>query len=160
MREKGPLVSIPPFNDELERQVLGQAMLLRPLPSWLAPEHFVAGWNATVLRTIRELEPDCSLPRVAARIRAERRNLTLELLGGKKSTSEDLMHMAQEAAFAERMGWNVDVEELRELADRRALLATLERVTVTVRRGDVPVAWALETARSELAKLCFGRSGK
>ena len=139
-------IRLDPIDDQLEREALGHAMTGTPLPPWLTDAHFAAGWNARVFRAIRELEPDCTLPRVAAWIRDE---------PGATQTNakvQDLALMVTEAGFAHRLGWSwPDFERLRELELQRRLLRTCAEVDAMVRAGK----WDSEMAKGKLVEVFF-----
>ncbi len=139
-------IRIDPVDDATEREALGHAMTGTPLPPWLTEAHFAAGWNARVFRAIRELEPDCSLPRVAAWIRDE---------PGAVQTNakvQDLALMVTETGFAARQGWaGPDYDRLKELELQRRLLKVITECDAMVRAG----RWDSEMAKGKLIEVFF-----
>jgi replicative DNA helicase len=134
---------LPPHDLELEENALGVALLGYPLPDWLEERHFWASQHRFILRHIRELGDKANLPTVAALIRD--RGKVDRPHSPNPVTSAELVRMMTEARWAMDMGWAVDWERLRELADRRALQQAAERALIVLDHGGTA-----EAARSEL----------
>jgi len=146
-------------DTELERNVLGAALLSEPLPAFLAPEHFFYAHHQLVFRAVlalRKRRTDDMLARVG------------RLLHGKgklwrpgpgqdrhsrpgQLTSFDLVEMTQEYVFAMRQGWAVDFERLRELAELRRLADVCERMAMRLRGGAVAIGEAKAELREAVA---------
>lgn len=136
------------WDSELERNALGLAMLARPMPPWIAPEHFQPAIHQMLFRAILALgkrTTDDMLPRVASLLRNKGKLFAKSRHGWRSDRHSfpyllgavDLAEMCLEAEHSERMGWQVDFERLRELARQRALLETLQRVAIRLRHGDL-----------------------
>ncbi len=139
-----------PWDAELERNALGLLMLGQPAPAWLRPEHFFPAHHQLVARHALQLGASHL---VAAALRKEGRLWSKETHGAIDRhsapyllSSVDLAEMVEEAVHAERMGWRVEWEQLRELANRRALCELMARLCIRLRAGDV----GHEEARCEL----------
>ncbi len=141
------------WDPELERNALGLAMLARPMPPWLALEHFQPAVHQTLFRAVLALGKRTSadmLPRVAKLLRSKGKLFDRARHGWRSDrhsfpqllSAVDLAEMCLEAEHAERMGWLVDFERLRELARQRALFETMQRLAIRLRCGDVSHAEA------------------
>jgi hypothetical protein len=150
---------LPPHDLELEKNALGVALLGYPLPDWLEERDFWAGPHRFIFRHIRELGDKANLPTVAALIRDRQASGERYVVSGGELirrdacflpevvTSVELYRLMEEANWAMQMGWAVDFERLRELADRRALQEAAERALIVLDHGGTA-----EAARAELRK--------
>lgn len=134
---------LPPHDLELEENALGVALLGYPLPDWLREDHFWASQHRFIFRHIRELGDKANLPTVAALIRD--RGKVERPYSPNPVTSAELYRLMAEAQWAMDMGWAVEFERLRELADRRALQQAAERALIVLDHGGTA-----EAARDEL----------
>ena len=123
------------WDPETERNALGLAMLARPMPPWLAPEHFYPTQHQRIYEAVQTVGGHVVRVNVWLRESASK-------WGPPIAGAVDLVEMCLEAEHAERMGWAVDFERLRELAKQRALLETLQRLAIRLRHGDVSHAEA------------------
>lgn len=135
--ERSPVV--PPWDAELERHVLGLAMLAYPMPAWLEPRHFFALQHQRIYEAVQDVG-GC-LPKVNVWLREAAAKWSPAVAG-----PAELAEMCLEADYAQRMGWAADFERLRELANQRALLESMARVEVRMRHGEL----SCEEARCEL----------
>lgn len=128
--------AIPPWDSELERNCLGLAMLGAKVPAWLAPEHFFALEHQRIYEAVQ------AAGRHVAKVNAYLREMHPVLITQPTYLAECCL----EADHALRMGWQIEWERLRELANQRALLEAMGRVEVRMRAGDLDC----EAARLEL----------
>jgi len=117
------------WDDELERNILGAAMLGEPMPPWLAPTHFFAGQHGCIYEAVQSVGGN------VAHVNAWLRESSPKF-GPPVARSHELAAMCLEAEHARRMGWSFDFERLRELAKRRALVELFGRLVVQLRAGD------------------------
>lgn len=132
--ERQPVVG--PWDPELERNCLGLAMLGGKVPAWLAPEHFYALEHQRIYEAVQAVGGH------VAKVNAYLREMHKALISEPKYLAECCL----EADHALSMGWAIEWERLRELANQRALLDAMRRVEVRVRAGDA----TCEEARTEL----------
>lgn len=114
---------------ELERNILGAAMLAEPMPRWLEPRHFFPTAHQRIYETV--LEVGGNVARVNAWLRE-----SAPKYGPILVKAPELAEMCLEARWALDRGWALDFDRLRELAKRRALLETLTRQAILLRGGD------------------------
>ena len=124
------LGQVPPWDAELERNTLGLAMLGRPMPPWLAPEHFFPTQHQRVYEAVQSVGGHVAKVNTWLRESASKWKPPI-------AWAHELAEMCLEAEHAERMGWAFEFERLRELARQRALLDTLARVAIRLRGGDL-----------------------
>lgn len=136
-----------PFDIELERNALGLALLGdSQVPAWLETRHFYTGQHQLIFKAARESRG--SLTGAAALLRE--RALLAAFGAPRMVSSAQLVTLTEEALQAVQMGWAIDFERLRELANQRALLATMERVAIRVRGGDLGHAAAIGELREHV----------
>lgn len=124
-----------PRDLQLERETLGVALLGYPLPDWLEPRDFFASHHQLILRAIRDLGASASLPAVASLLREQGWLYTRAHGPDRHSkpgmlSSVDLAVMLEDANHTLTMGWAVEMERLRELADQRRILEACTRVQI------------------------------
>lgn len=131
---------IPPWSPELERQALGLLMLAYPFPDWLREKHFFAFEHKFLFRAARELR---NVAQVAKRLRENYGAVQVHSYGLRAT---DLAEMCLEAEHAQRLGWPLPWDELRELSETRRLLVKLFKAEVMLRSGE----WTAGEARASL----------
>lgn len=124
------LGQVPPWDTELERNILGLAMLGRPMPTWLEPEMFYPSQHQRVYEAVQ------SVGGHVAKVNAWLRDSATKF-APPIAWAHELAAMCLEAEQADQMGWACDFEQLRELANQRALLETMARVAIRLRHGDL-----------------------
>ena len=127
------------WSPEVERNILGSAMLGYSMPKWLEPRHFFPTQHQRIYEAV--LSVGGNVARVNAWLRESSSRFGLLV----KST--ELAEMCLEAEFSLKMGWALEFDELRELWRKRELLAAMQRVSVKVRAG----ALSHQEARRELS---------
>ncbi|HEY6924457.1 MAG TPA: hypothetical protein VI653_13380 [Steroidobacteraceae bacterium] len=118
---------------ELERNILGAAMLAEPMPRWLAPEHFFPSHHKHIYQSVQAVGGN--LPLVAAHLReggrlfrADWHGYDRDRLSHSRLSPIDLVEMTQEARWVLDRGWALDFERLRELAKRRAFVSLAKQL--------------------------------
>lgn len=116
------------WDQELERNALGAAMLGWPMPDWLEPQHFFPTQHQRIFEAIRSVGGHVMKVNVWLRESASK-------YGPPVASAAELSKMCDEWCFAQRMGWEIDWDALRELANLRGLVTTMQRTTVEIRNG-------------------------
>ncbi len=114
------------WDPELERNILGAAMLDEPMPGWLEPRMFFPSQHQRIYEAVQSVGPN------PAHVNAWLRELAPPF-GPLLVKSDELAAMCLEAKFALDMGWALEFERLRELANRRALVEAMRRVEIELR---------------------------
>jgi replicative DNA helicase len=149
-----PLQEYTPHDLQLERDVIGVALLGYPLPPWVSEHEFYAQQHRVVFRAVSELGEKACLPTVAALLRSQGRLYTRSHGPDRHSVayrllnSVELHEMMDSADHTMRMGWPVEFERLRELARQRRLLEAMRRVAIKLRREACGVDEALDELAS------------
>lgn len=135
--ERAPV--IPPWDAELERNCLGLALLGGKVPAWLAPEHFFALEHRRIYEAVQAVGGH------VAKVNAYLREMNAATIVQPTYLAECCL----EADHALGMGWAIEWERLRELANQRALLDAMARVEVRMRANSL----TCEEARVELREV-------
>jgi replicative DNA helicase len=114
------------WDPELERNILGAAMLAEPMPAWLEPRHFFPGQHQRIYEAVQSVGGNI------AHVNAWLRESAPEF-GPLLVKSDELATMCLEWKHARDYGWALDFAQLRELANRRALVETMRRVEIELR---------------------------
>jgi len=134
------------FDQELERNILGAAMLAEPMPRWLEPRHFFSTAHQRIYETV--LEVGGNVAQVNAWLRE-----SAPKYGPILVKAPELAEMCLEAEHARRCGWALDFDRLRELAKRRAFVELAARLTIRLRAEgaeDMSHAEAIQAMREHL----------
>lgn len=123
------LGQVPPWDAELERNILGAAMLAEPMPAWLAPSHFYPSQHSRIYESVQSVGGN------VAHVNAWLRD-SAPKWGPPLASARDLAEMAIEARWALDQGWALDFPKLLELHKRRALLECMTRQAVLLRHGE------------------------
>ena len=111
---------------ELERNILGAAMLAEPMPAWLEPRHFFPTQHQKIYEAVQSVGGN------VAHVNAWLRESAPEF-GPLLVKSDELAAMCIEWRHARDFGWALDFAQLRELANQRALVETMRRVEIELR---------------------------
>ena len=114
------------WDQELERNALGEAMLGAKMPAWLKPEHFFPTQHRRIYEAVQAVGGN------PAKVNAWLRDSAPKYAPQIASAAE-LAAMCEEAHFAWRMGWEIDFARLRELASQRRLIEAMRRVEIQLR---------------------------
>lgn len=114
------------WDAELERNILGAAMLGEPMPAWLEPRHFFPTQHQRIYEAVQSVGGN------VARVNAWLRD-SAKATGPLLVRSDELAAMVIEWRHARDFGWALDFEQLRELANRRALVEVMRRVEIELR---------------------------
>lgn len=128
------------FDPELEREAIGAALLGLPWPPWLTVEHFAAGKHRIAARAVLALGKRAALHTVHASLREYGSVIQFaDSIDSQphKWSSVELVALLEGAQFTRDMGWEVDYERLREMANQRRLLDAMSRVTIKLQHGAV-----------------------
>lgn len=118
------------WDQELERNALGAAMLGWPMPAWLEPQHFFPTQHQRIYEAVQSVGGNI------AHVNAWLRESSLKY-GPPVATPVELAKMCLEWEHARDMGWEIDWEALREFARLRALLTEMRRLEIEIRAGNV-----------------------
>lgn len=124
------LGQVPPWDQELERNILGLAMLGRPMPAWLEPDMFYPSQHIRIYEAVQ------SVGGHVAKVNAWLRD-SADKFKPPIAWAHELAAMCLEAEQADQMGWDPDFTQLRELARQRELIACMARVAIRLRHGDL-----------------------
>lgn len=127
------------WDPELERNILGAAMLSWPMPAWLEPRDFFPTQHQRIYEAVLSVGGN------VAHVNAWLRDSSSKF-GPPVAKSTELAEMCVEAQWALDMGWALDFEALRELRNRRELIESMQRVAIKLRAGEL----SHEEARGEL----------
>lgn len=114
------------WDQELERNILGAAMLGEPMPTWLEPRHFFPTQHQRIYDAVQAVGGHVA--RVNVWLRESSPGLDPYLV-----RSDELAAMCLEWKHARDMGWALEFDKLRELANRRALVEVMRRVEIELR---------------------------
>lgn len=114
------------WDPEVERNILGAAMLGEPMPAWLEPRHFFPTQHQRIYQAV--LDVGGHVGKVHEWLREQS-----PPFGPLLVRSDDLAAMVIEWRHARDFGWALDFEQLRELANRRALVEVMRRVEIELR---------------------------
>lgn len=114
------------WDAELERNILGAAMLGEPMPAWLEARHFFPNVHQRVYEAVQSVGGN------VAHVNAWLRD-SAPAFGPLLVRSDELAAMCIEWRHARDFGWALDFDQLRELANRRALVEVMRRVEIELR---------------------------
>lgn len=123
-------LDVPHWAPEVERNILGAAMLGEPMPTWLASHHFFPTQHQRIYEAVQSVGGN------VARVNAWLRDSSSKW-GAPVATSSELAAMCLEARHALSMGWALEFDELRELWRQRELVTCMQRVAIRVRAGEL-----------------------
>ena len=135
-----------PWDNELERHILGAAMLDYPMPRWLTPELFYPSQHQRIYEAVQSVGGNVA--HVNAWLRESASKFAPPIAWG-----HELAEMCLEARWALDQGWQLDFDRLRELAKRRAFVELAARLVIRLRANgveDMSHAEAIQAVREHL----------
>ncbi len=117
------------WDSELERNILGAAMIGEPMPSTLEPRHFFPSQHQRIYEAVQSVGGNVAKVNVWLRESSSK-------FGPPVAKAVELAEMCIEARWALDQGWALDFPKLLELHKRRALLECMTRQALLLRAGE------------------------